>query len=185
MGWRRTARLKEPQKLGPKQAPTHRPNLSPMLSPKNSTAQSSPQFSAPCPPHCGSAFAPPLFRAPLTTGGYCARAARAPRPVDGQNFVLLRQPLPPFFARATPRGPATGKWQLPPTYAQHKSPTAPSGQYHGAESPEKPSEPHCSRTKFPPSEDRSSSGKNTPNPAPHPTTTGSPAATSPLRPSSP
>ncbi len=27
-------------------------------------AQSSPQFSAPCPPHCGSAFAPPRFRAP-------------------------------------------------------------------------------------------------------------------------
>ena len=60
VGWRRTARLKEPQKLGPKQAPTHHPNLSPMLSPKNSTTQSSPQFSAPCPPHCGSAFAPPV-----------------------------------------------------------------------------------------------------------------------------
>ncbi len=30
-------------------------------SPKNNTAQSSPQFSAPCQPHCGSAFAPPLF----------------------------------------------------------------------------------------------------------------------------
>ncbi len=32
--------------------------------PKTDTAQSSPQFSAPCRPHCGSAFAPPLFRAP-------------------------------------------------------------------------------------------------------------------------
>ena len=32
--------------------------------PAKSKAQSSPQFSAPCPPHCGSAFAPPRFRAP-------------------------------------------------------------------------------------------------------------------------
>ena len=32
---------------------------------RTSTAQSTPQFSAPCQPHCGSAFAPPHFRRPL------------------------------------------------------------------------------------------------------------------------
>ncbi len=31
---------------------------------RTGTAQSSPQFSAPCRPHCGSAVAPPHFRAP-------------------------------------------------------------------------------------------------------------------------
>ena len=69
---RRTARLKEPQKPGP----SHRPNPHLMLGParrenrlrfsrpKNSTPKSTAQFSAPYQPHCGSACAPPHFRAP-------------------------------------------------------------------------------------------------------------------------
>ena len=48
MGWRRTTRFFEPQ--------LQRPILQ-----DSSPAQSSPQFSAPCPPHCGSASAPPHF----------------------------------------------------------------------------------------------------------------------------
>ncbi len=59
--------------LGPKPGKKHCPNPNPMLgaarlenrlrfsSPKNNTAQSRTQFSAPCPPHCGSAVAPPRF----------------------------------------------------------------------------------------------------------------------------
>ncbi len=47
------------------------------LGPANGTAQSSPkstaQFSAPCPPHCGSAIAPPRFRAPCAIHLYSAR----------------------------------------------------------------------------------------------------------------
>ena len=35
-------------------------------------AQSSPQFSAPCSPHCGSAIAPPPFRAPCAIHLYSA-----------------------------------------------------------------------------------------------------------------
>ena len=85
---------------------------------------SSPQFSAPCPPHCGSAAAPPRFpracaihslsahrRNSLIAsfgvargcpkGGYCARAARAPRPVDGKCWRISTGSLyPPFFVRA-------------------------------------------------------------------------------------
>ncbi len=48
----------------PKLGPARRENRSRFSRPKNSTAQSTTQFSAPCPPHCGSAIAPPLFRAP-------------------------------------------------------------------------------------------------------------------------
>ena len=70
---RRTAQLCESQEPGQQHSPIHYPNLSLMLGParrenrgrfsrpKNSTAQSKAQFSASCPPHCGSAFAPPRF----------------------------------------------------------------------------------------------------------------------------
>ncbi len=76
VGWRRTARLSESQKLDSKHSLIHHPNLSPLLgparlenrlrfsSPKTGTTQSSHQFSASCRPHCGSALAPPRFRAP-------------------------------------------------------------------------------------------------------------------------
>ena len=58
--------------LGQRFNPSHHPNPSPMLGParrktaigfparRTIAAQSSPQFSAPCPPHCGSAVAPPV-----------------------------------------------------------------------------------------------------------------------------
>ena len=58
--------------LGQRFNPSHHPNPSPMLGParrktaigfparRTIAAQSSPQFSAPCPPHCGSATAPPV-----------------------------------------------------------------------------------------------------------------------------
>ncbi len=39
-----------------------------------SATQSALQFSAPCPPHCGSAFAPPRFRAPCAIHPYSATA---------------------------------------------------------------------------------------------------------------
>ena len=69
-------RFYEPQKHGQQFSLTRSPEPSPMLGstrrenrlrfsrPKNSTAQSTAQFSAPCLPHCGSAFAPPRLPSP-------------------------------------------------------------------------------------------------------------------------
>ena len=96
-GWRRTARLKEPQEHGQQFSPNNNQRFSPIRSSKlapNSigfglspippsgkaagrrgrrfeepryslSAHSSPQFSAPCVPHCGSALAPLHLRHPL------------------------------------------------------------------------------------------------------------------------
>ena len=59
MGWRQTARFFEPQLQHP-------------ILQDSSPAHSSPQFSAPCQPHCGSAVAPPRFRAPCAIHLYSA-----------------------------------------------------------------------------------------------------------------
>ena len=87
-----------------------------------STAKSTAQSTAPCPPHCGSADAPPLFRAP---GGILSKHAcefdnfplkawrasvlregtalgpRGPHvPWTGNTSHFDWQPLPPFSVRA-------------------------------------------------------------------------------------
>ncbi len=66
---------------------------------RTSTAQSTPQFSAPCQPHCGSAFAPPLSPSPAAilgigrapTGRICPlRRAGAPKGrVAGSLYPIL------------------------------------------------------------------------------------------------
>ena len=71
-GWaegpaRRPGDLKVAQ-APPKSKPHARPSAAgkptTVFPPKIGTSPNSPQFSAPCQPHCGSAVAPPRFRAP-------------------------------------------------------------------------------------------------------------------------
>ena len=85
MGWRRTARLKEPQKLGPKPgqqlSPIHCPNLSPMLGParrENRNRFSHPKNS------CSPKLAPVLRPVFASLRLRCRSAGAARHPKDGR-----------------------------------------------------------------------------------------------------
>ncbi len=71
------------------------------------TAQSKAQFSVPCPPHCGSAFAPPRFRAPCAIHLYSATAeiVESLLQAAARGFTNRRR-LPSGRAGPTSRGRA-------------------------------------------------------------------------------
>ena len=76
VGWRRTARLEEPK----------------------STAQPTAQSTAPCPPHCGSAFAPPRLPSPagISSRFCCRKMSEIPIYAGGRQIFRARTSL---FAR--------------------------------------------------------------------------------------
>ena len=89
-------RFEEPQRHDQQLGPARRENRLRFSRPKNSTVQSSLQFSAPCPPHCGSAFAPPV---PLGTRKMgVSTAKRRPRQFCLNWLTANRQNMP--FKRA-------------------------------------------------------------------------------------
>ncbi len=87
---------------------------------RTSTAQSSPQFFALCPPHCGSAFAPPLFRRPrqFLPDWPSANRQNMPSYAGGQRSFRTLSFNPPKTALrpGRPRVPAGTNGRLYPRF---------------------------------------------------------------------